>query len=74
MLKLIEVKPLAPRAGRDARLVLVRARKGGRAAFCLHAPLILHEGPRHLTDAEDYTATVRGILREAHMLQFTAAA
>lgn len=61
-----------PRAGRSARLVLVRARKGGRAGFQLHAPLILHAGARHIADGEDYTGTVRAILRNGAPLHFAA--
>lgn len=59
----IEVMPVAPRSGRSAELLIVRARKGGRAAFRLHAPLILHKGDRHEKDGESYTETVSGILR-----------
>ena len=41
----VEVLPLVPRAGRAAGLVLVRARKGGRAALRLHHGLVMHAGP-----------------------------
>ena len=50
----IEVLPLAARVGRAPELLILRARKSGRAAFRLHAPLILHEGERHETDGESY--------------------
>ncbi|TDK42318.1 tRNA1(Val) (adenine(37)-N6)-methyltransferase [Antarcticimicrobium luteum] len=59
----VEVLPLAARAGRAPDLVILRARKGGRAAFRLHAPLILHEGTRHLCDGESYRAEVAQVLR-----------
>lgn len=59
-----QVRPLAPRKGRAARLVLLRARKGGRAPFCLLAPLVLHEGAAHLHDGPDYSATAEAILRD----------
>jgi tRNA1(Val) A37 N6-methylase TrmN6 len=59
----IEVLPLIPRVGKLAQLVILRARAGGKAAFRLHAPLVLHEGGRHGQDAEDYTPVVRSILR-----------
>lgn len=52
----VEVLPLAARTGRAAELVVLRARKGGRAAFRLHAPLILHAGDRHEKDGESYTS------------------
>lgn len=61
----VQVLPLLPRAGRDAELVLVRARKGGRAALRLHAGLVLHDGAAHLRDGEDATPALRAVLREA---------
>ena len=64
----IRVLPLAPRVGKDAHLVLVQARKGGRAPFVLRAPLILHEGDRHEEDGESYTKTVREVLRDGAAL------
>ncbi len=60
----VEVLPIAPRMGRGAELLILRARKGGRADFQLHAPLILHSGDRHERDGDSYTDTVSGILRE----------
>lgn len=59
----VEVLPLAARDGRAPGHILFRARKDGRAAFRLHAPLILHDGAEHGQDAEDYTAPVAAILR-----------
>lgn len=59
----ILAKPLAPRMGRAATLVLVQARKGGRSAFRLAAPLILHEGTAHVGDRESYRSEVSQILR-----------
>jgi tRNA1(Val) A37 N6-methylase TrmN6 len=66
----IEVLPLQPRTGRKAELVLLRARAGGRAAFKLHAPLILHDGVSHGKDQEDYTPLVRAVLRDGAALGF----
>ena len=60
----IELRPLAPREGRPARLILFSAIKGGRAPFTLHAPVILHDGPRHARDGDDYTAIARHVLRD----------
>lgn len=62
------VKPLAPREGHAAALVLVRARMGGRGPFQLASPLVLHDGARHLHDAESYRPEVAAILREAAAL------
>ncbi|UWQ75551.1 tRNA1(Val) (adenine(37)-N6)-methyltransferase [Leisingera sp. M658] len=64
----VEVLPLAPRQGRGAELVILRARKGGRAEFRLHAPLILHEGTRHERDGDSYQPQIRAVLREAAAL------
>ncbi len=61
----VQVLPLAPRVDRGAELVVLRARKGGRAAFRLHAPLILHLGDRHVEDGESYTPVVSAVLRDA---------
>ncbi|WP_264210992.1 tRNA1(Val) (adenine(37)-N6)-methyltransferase [Leisingera thetidis] len=63
-----EVLPLAPRGGRQAELVILRARKGGRAGFRLHAPLILHEGAGHERDGESYRPEIRAVLREGAAL------
>jgi len=64
----VGLQPLLPRAGRPANLVLLRARKGGRAPLILHAPLVLHAGPRHETDAESYTPEISAVLREGKSL------
>jgi len=60
----VRVRAIQPRVGRVAELVIVQARKGGRAAFVMEPPLIMHEGERHLRDGESYTAQVLTILRE----------
>lgn len=60
----IELRPLAPREGRPARLILFSAIKGGRAPFTLHAPIVLHDGPQHARDGDDYTALARRVLRD----------
>ena len=58
------VLPLAARQGRPALRILLRARKGGRAAFRLLAPLVVHAGPAHDGDRESYTAEANAVLRE----------
>jgi tRNA1(Val) A37 N6-methylase TrmN6 len=68
----IEVLPLIPRAGREAQLVILRARAGGRAAFRLHAPLVLHAGEHHGRDAEDYTPLVGSVLRNGAAIELGA--
>jgi len=64
----VELFPLAPRVGREARLFILRARKGGRGDFRLHAPVIMHEGEAHVRDGESYTPQLREVLREGRAL------
>lgn len=60
----VVVKPVLPRQTRAATLVLVAARKGGRGAFRLAAPLVMHRGPAHERDGEDYTPEARAVLAD----------
>lgn len=60
--------PVAPREGREATLAILAAVKGGRAPFRLCAPLVLHDGPAHLRDGEDYAAPMRAVLRDGAAL------
>lgn len=57
------VLPLAPREGRAAKRVILRARKGGRAPFRLLAPFVIHHGKAHDGDRESYTDAANSILR-----------
>ena len=66
----IEVLPLASRVGRAPERVIVRGRKNGRAAFKLHAPLVLHEGSAHEKDGDSYVPRVRAALRDGAALHF----
>ena len=56
----VEVIPLAPRAGAAPPSMLLRARRGGRAPFRLHAPL-----PLHMADSPRYAPAVEAVLRGA---------
>jgi tRNA1(Val) A37 N6-methylase TrmN6 len=58
------VLPLSAREGRAALRVLVQARKGGRAPFRLLAPFVIHEGPAHDGDRENYTPNANAVLRD----------
>ncbi|MFZ1469681.1 MAG: methyltransferase, partial [Paracoccaceae bacterium] len=58
------VLPLAARQGRPALRVILRARKGGRAAFRLLPPLIIHQGAAHDGDRDSYTPEVSAVLRD----------
>jgi tRNA1(Val) A37 N6-methylase TrmN6 len=64
----VEVLPLAARLGRAPELLILRARKGGRAAFRLHAARILHEGNRHPGDHDHYSAEFASVLRDGAAL------
>ena len=59
----ISVQPLAPRAGRAPHLVIVRARKAGRAAFQLLPTRNLHSGMVHVQDQPDYAPEISAVLR-----------
>lgn len=65
-----QVLPIAPRTGRRAELVILRARKEGRAAFELFYPRILHCGEKHEKDGESYTAEIKAVLRDGAALKF----
>ena len=67
----LEVLPLIPRPGRDARLILMRGRKGGKAEFKLHDGWVLHAGASHEADAENYTSATACILRDGNGLMFS---
>ena len=68
------VLPLAARARRPARRVIVQARKGGRAPFVLLPPLVIHHGDQHPGDGEHFTETVRSLMRGAGGLDLAAMA
>ena len=60
--------PIAARDGRPALRVILRARKGGKAAFRLLAPLITHQGEAHDGDRESYTQRANEVLRNGAAL------
>jgi tRNA1Val (adenine37-N6)-methyltransferase len=62
------VMPLAARAGQHALRVILQARKGGKRAFRVLAPFVLHGGDGHDTDRDSYTPVAKGILRDGHDL------
>ena len=66
----VSVMPLAARAGRPAKRIVLRARKGSRGGFRLLAPLVLHAGAAHHSDGDDYTPAASAILRDAGPLNF----
>jgi tRNA1Val (adenine37-N6)-methyltransferase len=64
----ISVLPFAPRAGRDAGRVVIRARKGGRGALRLLAPFVLHDGPDHPGDRDHHSPAAKAVFRDGHGL------
>jgi tRNA1Val (adenine37-N6)-methyltransferase len=66
----VAVLPVAPRRDRPAGRFILRAQKGGRAAFVMAAPLVLHAADRHEGDKDDHTTAVAAVLRNAEALQF----
>ncbi|QBF30410.1 tRNA1(Val) (adenine(37)-N6)-methyltransferase [Thalassococcus sp. S3] len=66
----VEVLPLSGRAGRAPQLVILRARKGGRSPFCLHAPLVMHDGAVHERDGEGYAPEIERVLRKGAALDW----
>lgn len=69
----IEVLPLVPRRGQGARLVILQARKGGRADFRLHDGWVLHTGTEHTGDQENHTPATASVLRDGAALPLGAA-
>ncbi|MFN3209980.1 MAG: tRNA1(Val) (adenine(37)-N6)-methyltransferase [Roseovarius sp.] len=66
----LELLPLIPRPGRAARLVILRGRRGGRAAFRLHHGWCLHYGQSHESDGENYTPATACVLRDGKEMPF----
>lgn len=66
----ISVLPLQARQARDAKRVIVKARKGSRGPFRIAAPLVLHSGTEHVTDGDDFSPAARAILRDGAGLDF----
>ena len=62
------VLPLAARAQRPARRIIVQARKGARAPFVLLPPLVIHQGDAHLGDGDFFTDSARAVLRDCAAL------
>lgn len=65
----IIVKPLAPRANKPARRVIVRAKKGGAGGFKLLAPLVIHDGLAHEGDRDSTSRQAAAILRDGRALE-----
>ena len=66
----IAVLPLQAREGRDAKRVIVKARKGTQGPFRIAPPLVLHAGSAHVEDGDDYSPIARAILRDGAGFDF----
>lgn len=66
----IEVLPFSARVGREPELVILRARKNGRAAFRLHVPRILHAGTEHKSKGNSYSVDIQAVLRDGAALEW----
>lgn len=64
----VDVLPVAPRVGRPAGRVLVRARKGRTTELKLWPPLTAHEGSSHIMDGGRTTIEMNKVLRDMHAL------
>lgn len=64
----VEILPVAPRADRPARRILVRARKGGRAPLQLWPPLTLHPEIVREGEGDPYTAEAEQVLKRCGTL------
>lgn len=69
----LELLPLLPRTGRPPRLVLVRGRKDGRAAFRFHAGQVIHRGSHHEEPGSRYTDHFEQVMMHGAALEFPAA-
>ena len=64
----VEVIPLVPRTKKPSELMILSARKAGRAAFKLLPEIVMHEGKDHSKDEPDYTLNLISVLRNGHAL------
>ncbi len=62
------VLPIAARGHSAPKLFILQGRKGGRAAFHMSPPLVMHVGATHIRDGESYTDELRGVLRSGQAL------
>jgi tRNA1(Val) A37 N6-methylase TrmN6 len=65
----VRILPVAPRAGRPASRLIVRARKTGRGPLVLLSPFVLHDGASHLRDGDDFAAAARAVLRRGEAIR-----
>ena len=66
----VSILPLAPRAGRPADRLILRARKGAATPLTLHAPFVMHDGERHVRDGDPLSQAAERVLRHGAALEF----
>ncbi|MEO8531743.1 MAG: methyltransferase, partial [Deltaproteobacteria bacterium] len=66
-----QIRPLAPRHGQPATLVLIRARRDSKAGTSLLAPIVLHNGTHHTADRNDYTPEAKAIMWDGQGLDWS---
>jgi tRNA1(Val) A37 N6-methylase TrmN6 len=59
----VTILPFCARDGREAGRVVIRARKGGRAAMRLLAPFVLHDGAKHPGDRNNHSPQAEAVFR-----------
>ena len=70
----ILVLPIAPRVGKPANRVLLRARKGASGPLVLAPQFVVHAGETHAGDSGGYAPEAEWVLREGAALGATGAA
>lgn len=64
----ITILPFAPRKARAAKRIVIRARKGGRAAMRLLPPFVLHDHDNHPGDRDHHSAEAEAVFRHGQGL------
>ena len=64
----VEVIPLVPRSQKPSGLMILSARKSGRASFKLLPEIVMHKDKKHSKDQPDYTLHLISVLRNGHAL------
>ncbi|MAI58873.1 MAG: methyltransferase [Rhodobacteraceae bacterium] len=64
----VEVTPLVPREGCMSGLMLLKARKSGRASFKLKPQIVMHQHGSHGSGTDGYTQHISSVLRDGSAL------
>lgn len=66
----ITITPITGRTGRDADRFILQVRKHGMTPLVLKSPVVLHMGPTHVKDGEDYAPEIAAVLRDGAKFPF----